>query len=66
VCYGDVPDLARDIEERGLLQPILVRPIDGTFEALTPSFPVHFSTGHKDYKYCAFGFCQVVGCSELL
>jgi len=42
VDYGDVEGLARDIEEKGLLQPILVRPIgDGNYEI------VH---GHRRHK----------------
>jgi ParB/RepB/Spo0J family partition protein len=40
--YGDVKGLAHDIEEKGLLQPILVRPIsEGTYEI------VH---GHRRHK----------------
>jgi len=30
--YGNIPRLAKDIEQHGLLQPILVRPVDGGFE----------------------------------
>ena len=39
--YGKINELAKDIEQRGLLQPILVRPVDGGFEI------VH---GHRRWK----------------
>lgn len=41
VHYGKIPELAQDIQKNGLLQPVLLRPVNGFFEI------VH---GHRRYE----------------
>ena len=59
VDYGDIEGLAKDITEKGLLQPILVRPVDGgKFEI------VH---GHRRYKAIeSLGWKYIDGFSKQL
>ena len=65
VDYGDIEGLSRDIEEKGLIEPVLVRPIDGNKFEL-----VH---GHRRYKAIESlgwshidGFCKQLTDSEAI
>jgi len=58
VDYGDIKGLAQDIREKGLLQPILVRPKNGKFEI------VH---GHRRHKAVELlGWTHIDGFSKEL
>jgi len=65
VDYGDIEGLAKDIEEKGLIEPVLVRPIKGNKFEL-----VH---GHRRYKAIESlgwshidGFCKQLTDSEAI
>lgn len=65
VDYGDVEGLSHDIEEKGLLQPILVRPIsEGTYEI------VHGHRRHKAVELLGWSyidaFCRKLTDSEAI